>query len=183
MRQQKIHKNQLDRIDRRILRELQQDGRLVNVELAKRVHGAGYTVHFLNGTQLYATRMYSSLEQIKNGWTRIYIHLFEKKLAPIFHKMTLFLFFSIMPFAVAACQLGWAVTGSVLYDPMVLWTALGVCAIIIALRAAGNSRLRSNPFYAFFHPLGSLVMVWILCICVMRILGNKPSVWRGDTHV
>lgn len=37
MRQQKIQKNQLDRIDRRILRELQQDGRLANVELAKRV--------------------------------------------------------------------------------------------------------------------------------------------------
>jgi len=37
VKQKKVVVNQLDRIDRRILRELQRDGRLANVELAKRV--------------------------------------------------------------------------------------------------------------------------------------------------
>lgn len=37
MRARKIQIYQLDRIDRKILRELQRDGRLANVELAKRV--------------------------------------------------------------------------------------------------------------------------------------------------
>jgi Lrp/AsnC family transcriptional regulator, leucine-responsive regulatory protein len=37
VKQKKVILNQLDRIDRRILRELQRDGRLANVELAKRV--------------------------------------------------------------------------------------------------------------------------------------------------
>lgn len=37
MKQKKVFVNQLDKIDRRILRELQRDGRLANVELAKRV--------------------------------------------------------------------------------------------------------------------------------------------------
>ncbi len=37
MKQKKVVLNQLDKIDRRILRELQRDGRLANVELAKRV--------------------------------------------------------------------------------------------------------------------------------------------------
>lgn len=37
MKQKKVVVNQLDKIDRRILRELQRDGRLANVELAKRV--------------------------------------------------------------------------------------------------------------------------------------------------
>lgn len=37
MKQTQTSVNQLDRIDRRILRELQRDGRLANVELAKRV--------------------------------------------------------------------------------------------------------------------------------------------------
>ncbi len=37
MKQKKVFINQMDKIDRRILRELQRDGRLANVELAKRV--------------------------------------------------------------------------------------------------------------------------------------------------
>ncbi|QGX38347.1 leucine-responsive transcriptional regulator Lrp [Permianibacter aggregans] len=37
MRARKVLINQLDKVDRRILRELQRDGRLANVELAKRV--------------------------------------------------------------------------------------------------------------------------------------------------
>ncbi len=37
MRTKKVQINQLDKIDRRILRELQADGRMANVELAKRV--------------------------------------------------------------------------------------------------------------------------------------------------
>jgi Lrp/AsnC family leucine-responsive transcriptional regulator len=37
VKQKKVVVNQLDKIDRRILRELQRDGRLANVELAKRV--------------------------------------------------------------------------------------------------------------------------------------------------
>ena len=37
MRSRKLLVNQIDKIDRKILRELQRDGRLSNVELAKRV--------------------------------------------------------------------------------------------------------------------------------------------------
>lgn len=65
-----------------------------DVALAKKVKAAGFTIRFLNGTLLYSTRMYSSLKEIKTGWTRIFTYLFEKKLLPILHKIFLFAFFS-----------------------------------------------------------------------------------------
>jgi chlorobactene glucosyltransferase len=151
-----------------------------DVELAKRFRSGGKLVQFLDGTRLYSTRMYSSLAEIHRGWTRIYIHLFDKKIAPILHKIALFLFFSILPFAVLAAEIYLRQTDSAIYDPLLLKISFGVSAFIVAVRAAGNLRVRSSPWHAFLHPLGSLVLVWILSTCVFRIAAGRPSLWRGD---
>jgi chlorobactene glucosyltransferase len=153
-----------------------------DVEFAKKVKQAGYELRFLNGTRLYSTRMYTSLAQIYRGWTRIYVHLFEKKLLPIFHKIFLFLFFSLLPFAVWCLESGEYLAGDAHFNAVLWVMATGICAMIIAVRFVGNLNLRSDPWYAFLHPLGSLIMVWILGACIFRIVFNRPSVWRGDLH-
>jgi glycosyltransferase involved in cell wall biosynthesis len=153
-----------------------------DVEYAKKVKAAGFNVKFYNGTELYSTRMYTSLMQIKTGWTRIFTHLFNKKLLPILHKIFLFLFFSIAPFIITAFQITLWVAKSLSFDGMICAVSVAVCLWIIFIRFFGNRLIRSNPFYAFLHPLGSLVMVWILFVCVVRIIFNRPSVWRGQSY-
>ncbi len=153
-----------------------------DVEFAKKVKQAGYTVLFLNGTLLYSTRMYTCLKQIFTGWTRIFVHLFNKNIPRILHKIFLFLFFSLLPFAVLAAEIFFRFSGNVSFDPLLFWISLGVSSWIIAVRFVGNHLLRSNPWYAFLHPLGSLVMIWILWVCVWRIARNKPSEWRGGHY-
>ena len=152
-----------------------------DVALAGKVGGAGGNVKFLNGTRLYSTRMYSSLKEIRTGWTRIFTFLFEKRPGPILHKIFLFCFFSILPFAVLLWQ-GTIGTWSTWYSPLLFWSSLAVSLWIIALRWQGNRRLRTDPLYAILHPLGSLVMVWILLECLWRVLFHRPSVWRGDLY-
>jgi len=153
-----------------------------DVELAKKIKKAGFSVLFLNGTLLYSTRMYTSLAQIFKGWTRIFIHLFEKKLLPIFHKIFLFVFFSIFPFVVLAAEKIFFLNGSGSFDPVLFWVSAAVCAFIVTARFAGNKLLRTNPWYAFLHPLASAVMTWLLLVCVGRIVFNRRSEWRGDLH-
>ncbi len=153
-----------------------------DVEYAKKVKAAGFNVKFYNGTELYSTRMYTSLMQIKTGWTRIFTHLFNKKLLPILHKIFLFLFFSIAPFGITAYQSLLWVTNDLSYDGMIWMAGLAICLWIIFIRFFGNRLIRSNPVYAFLHPLGSLVMVWILFVCLIRIIFNRPSVWRGQSY-
>jgi chlorobactene glucosyltransferase len=153
-----------------------------DVELAKKVKTAGYTLRFLNGTELYSTRMYSSLREIKTGWTRIYTYLFNKSIPAILHKIFLFVFFSILPFVIWGLEKFLFFSGSMLYDAKVSLVSLLVCAWIVIIRFLGNRLLKCNPWYAFLHPFGSLVMVWILLSCIGRIVFNRPSVWRGDSY-
>lgn len=153
-----------------------------DVEYARRVVAAGHTVRFLDGTRLYSTRMYSTLAEIKTGWARIFTHLFKKSVAAVAGKIFLFLFFSLMPFAALAWQVALKAAAPAAHDAGLFALALAVSAWIVAIRFVGNKMVRSNPWYAFAHPLGSVVMVWILSICVWRILANRPSPWRGDLH-
>ncbi len=153
-----------------------------DVELAKKVKAAGYTLRFLNGTQLYSTRMYSSLKEIKTGWTRIFTYLFNKNVFAIAHKILLFAVMSLGPFAALFYELFLKFTGSAGFDALAYYLSWAVCGWIVVIRFIGNRLLKCNPWYALLHPLGSLVMVWILSACVWRVLFNRPSVWRGDLH-
>ena len=153
-----------------------------DVELAKKIRGAGYSLQFLNGTRIYSTRMYSSLKEIQTGWTRIFTYLFNKNIPSILQKIFLFLFFSLLPFAVLAAEKVFWILKSSYFNSMLLLLSATVCGWIVLIRFIGNRLLKTSPWYAFLHPLGSLVMIWILSSCVGRILFNKPSAWRGDLH-
>lgn len=153
-----------------------------DVELAKKFRAGGYSVQFLNGTRIYSTRMYDSLKEIRTGWTRIFTYLFNKNAAAILHKIFLFLYFSIFPFVVLAAEKFFWLRGSTHFD-LKLFILSGIVSMwIILIRFFGNKFLKANPWYAFLHPLGSAVMVWILAECLERVLFNKPSAWRGDLH-
>lgn len=149
-----------------------------DVDLARRVRAAGHSVRFLDGTLLYATRMYSTLTEIKTGWTRIFTHLFEKNAWAVLHKIFLFLFFSIAPFVVLGVEVAAYLSGA--GASPALYGSIIVCALIVLIRVIGNLRVRTSPAYALLHPLGSIIMVWILSICVFRIIADRPSPWRGD---
>ena len=153
-----------------------------DVELAKKARTAELSVQFLNGTLLYSTRMYSTLKEIKTGWTRIYTYLFNKNIWPILHKIFLFLFFSISPFIVFAAETVLKINGSSYFEPFIFSLSLGTCILIVVLRFFGNKMLRTNPWYAFLHPLGSILMVWILFSSIGRIVFKRPSAWRGDSY-
>jgi len=153
-----------------------------DVELAKKIREQGYRVQFLNGTRIYSTRMYSTLEEIKTGWTRIFTYLFKKKISAIFHKIFLFLCFSLLPFAVFAAETFFYAARSTHFNRTLLILSAGVSLWIVLIRFIGNKILKTNPWYATLHPLGSLVMIWILLACVGRIVFRRPSAWRGDLH-
>jgi hypothetical protein len=137
-------------------------------------------MRFLNGTALYSTRMYTTLGQIRNGWTRIFTYLFEKNASAILHKIALYLIFSLSPFILLGFELYRLGLRSESFSAPLLASSAIVCAFIIAVRTAGNRLLKTQARYAILHPLGSLVMVWILLECLTRIALGRRSVWRGD---
>jgi chlorobactene glucosyltransferase len=153
-----------------------------DVELAKKIRQAGYFVQFLNGTNLYSTRMYSNLNEIKTGWTRILTHLFNRSIPAIVHKIFLFFIFSIFPFLLLAKEIGFYFLTPQFFSMPVLVLSAALCLFIVLVRFIGSLQVKSNPWYSFLHPLGSCIMVWILSICVYRIAFNRASPWRGDLY-
>ncbi len=153
-----------------------------DVALAKKIRTAGFSVQFLNGTRLYSTRMYSTLKEIRTGWTRIYVYLFNKNILSILHKIFLFLFFSIFPFVLLVAEIFLKIKTSSYFDATLFWISFATCFFVVTVRFFGNKILRTNPWYALLHPVGSCVMVWILFSSIGRIVFNRPSKWRGDSY-
>ncbi len=153
-----------------------------DVELARIMRQAGYCVKLLNGTRLYRTRMYTSLGEIKTGWARIFSHLFGKNVLPILEKIAMFIFFSILPFLILALEITFALQENPNFSKNIFFLSLSVCGLIIAVRFVGNRILKSDPWYAFLHPLSSAVMVWILLVAAGRVLWRRPSIWKGEKY-
>lgn len=153
-----------------------------DVALARKLKAEGYHVAFLNGIHLYSTRMYSSLKEITTGWKRILVFLFNKDIPAMLHKIFLFLFFSLLPYAALITETALKISGSPQFSPAILYLSLSLCILISAVRFIGNKTVKSDPWYGLLHPLGSLVMVWILLCCIGRVVLNKPSKWKGQHY-
>lgn len=153
-----------------------------DVALAKKMKRMGFRIAFLNGIHLYRTRMYNSLKEIKTGWKRILVYLFDKNIPAMLHKIFLFLFFSLLPYAVLITEIAFKIWKPVYFSPTVFYLSLSLCILISAVRFIGNKMVKSNPWYGLLHPLGSLLMVWILLCCVGRVLVKKPSEWKGQHY-
>jgi chlorobactene glucosyltransferase len=153
-----------------------------DVELAKKVKAAGYVVKFFNGTLLYSTRMYNSLKEILTGWTRIFTYLFEKNIFSIVMKILSLILFSLVPFALLILQLLYLSFASQYFDKNIFILSCIVSGYISLIRFMGNKMLQCNPWYGFLHALGCCVTIWILLKCLVRIIFNRPSVWRGDYY-
>ena len=153
-----------------------------DVALAKIAKSMGYSVQFLDGTSLYSTRMYTSLKEIRTGWTRIFTYLFEKSIPAILHKIFMFLFFSSLSFAVLAAEILFKLFSPGAFSPLLFSLSLSVSFWIVLVRFFGNRTVKANPWYAFLHLLGSFIMIWILLACVGRIIFKRSSVWRGEHY-
>lgn len=153
-----------------------------DIELARAMRRAGFRTRLADGTKLYRTRMYTSLSGIVTGWTRILTHLFEKNIWKLTEKIGMFLFFSIFPFAIFLGEIILRMRNSPHFSKEIFIFSGMVSALIVAIRFAGNRILKCDPWHAFTHPIGSIVMVWILLKCVGRILAGRPSVWKGERY-
>jgi len=94
----------------------------------------------------------------------------------------MFLFFSLLPYLIFGVEIVLKVNDSGHFSPLLLWLSFGLCVLISVVRFIGNKMVKSNPWYGLLHPLGSLVMVWILLCSIGRVVMRKSSVWRGDHY-
>jgi chlorobactene glucosyltransferase len=150
--------------------------------IAVLVKRAGYRLVLADGRQVARTRMYTSLPEMWEGWTKnIYLGLLDK--------LWLLTFGALLGLAVSLLMPLWLFGG-------LLWFAStgGMPAIVVGAEAVvlwgyllwkrlQASRLFGIPaWYAFTFPLGALIFTSMMFGSAFNVISGRGVVWKGRRY-
>ena len=135
---------------------------LDDIELARSLIGAGFKGVVTEGSGIASTRMYSSLEEIRQGYGKSLWKAFGGRIGTVIAIAFIFLT-GIVPVILIfnGYLIGWFIY---------LYIAFS--------REISAIRSRSNPLYAFLHPISSALLIYLI-IYSWRKRGTIQ--WKGRT--
>ena len=153
--------------------------------LAEQVKWNGYRLIVANGYAVARTRMYTSLPEMWEGWTKnIYLGLSDRP------SLVLLGAFGAFVSLVAALILPlWPVLGILWYLQGGGWLALSVIAealilwaVVIFARARIAIGMGISSWYGFTLPLGAAVFAAMMFTSTWKILSGTGVTWKGRTY-
>lgn len=153
--------------------------------LSEQVKWNGFHLVVADGMAVAATRMYTSLASMWEGWTKnIYLGLRDRPsllllgafgaFLALFASVCLpvWLFLGLIWFMRGGGWMAWVVLGEV----MVLWSYL------VFLRAGICSRMRISSWYALTTPIGAGVFAMMMFASAWKVLSGQGVQWRGRVY-
>ena len=150
--------------------------------MAGRIKGSGYRIMLVNGRDWVQTRMYRSLREIWEGFSKnaFYFDVARATGARALGLAALLLGLSVGPFVLAGVAIAWTPTG---LGAVWWWLAAltGVTGILgqLAVGVGLAWFLQIPPAYGLLHPVGTLIFVAILLNSTFRILSGRHVTWKG----
>jgi len=153
--------------------------------LSEQVKWNGYRLVVANGYSVARTRMYTSLPEMWEGWTKnIYLGLRDRP------SLVLLGAFGAFLALVAALLLPvWPLLGVIWFLQSGGWLALTVVAqslilwaFVIYARARISIGMGISPWYALTLPLGSAVFAAMMFTSTWRVLSGKGVTWKGRVY-
>jgi chlorobactene glucosyltransferase len=152
--------------------------------IAEQVKWNGYRLIVANGYSVAKTRMYTSLSEMWEGWTKnIYLGLSDRPSLILLGMLGAFLLLItalVLPL--------WPLLGISLYLQGGGWTALAVIinslilwTIILYARAQVAIGMGISPWYAFTLPLGAAMFAAMMFTSTWKVLSGKGVSWKGRT--
>ena len=153
--------------------------------IAEQVKWKGYRLVVANGYAVARTRMYTSLPEIWEGWTKnIYLGLRDQPsllVLGVFGTFVLLiaaLFLPVWPLLGLLWYLkggGW-MAATVITKSLILW------AFLIYVRANVAKAMDIPPWYAFTTPLGAAVFAAMMLTSTWKVLSGKGVTWKGRMY-
>ncbi len=160
-----------------------------DLEFARVVKGAGYRLLIAEGTHLMSVRMYTSFDEIWEGWSKNTVLSFKGKPALALLAVSGVFSLTLMP----VIAVGWAwrawrnatLSGEKGECTSALWAVL-LAAWSVVLPFVYRRRIDKNlglsPAWTLTQPLGTLAMAAIMVSSLRRLLMGKGVTWKGRTY-
>ena len=153
--------------------------------IAEQVKRNGYRLIVADGSAVAQTRMYTSLPEMWEGWTKnIYLGLSDQPsllLLGVFGAFLLLVTALVLPL--------WPLFGILWYSQGGGWLALTVIAksltlwaLVIYARARVASGMGISAWYALTLPLGAAVFAAMMFTSAWRVLSGKGVAWKGRMY-
>ena len=153
--------------------------------ISEQVKWNGYRLIVADGMQVARTRMYTSLPEMWEGWTKnIYLGLRDQPalialgLFGAFLAVIVSLFLPIWP----ALGLYWYWTGGDWIAMMVILESLLLWAYMLYARSQHAIRMGISPWYALTTPLGAAVFGAMMFTSAWNVLSRKGVTWKGRVY-
>ncbi len=153
--------------------------------LAELVKWSGYRLILADGRHVASTRMYTSLPQMWEGWTKNIFLGLSGQPAHIF----LGAFGGVLLVLAALVLPVWPLLGLLWYLDGGGWLALAVIAkalivwaVVIYARAAVAHGMGISRWYALTTPLGSAIFAAMMLTSAWKVISGRGVTWRGRRY-
>ena len=153
--------------------------------IAEQVKWNGYRLVVANGYVVARTRMYTSLPEMWEGWTKnIYLGLRDQPSLMVLGAFGAFVLLIAALFLPVWPMLGlyWYQQGGGWMAATVITKSLILWAFLIYVRARAAKAMDISPWYAFTTPLGAAVFAAMMLTSTWRVLSGKGVTWKGRMY-
>jgi chlorobactene glucosyltransferase len=150
--------------------------------LAAVIKRAGYRLVLADGRKVARTRMYTSLPEMWEGWTKnIYLGLRDKLWLLLFGAMLGLLVALVLPLWLVG-GLAWLATRGGLLAAIVVGEALVLWGYLIWKRYQACSYFNIPGWYAFTFPLGALLFTLMMIASTFNVITGRGVSWKGRRY-
>jgi chlorobactene glucosyltransferase len=153
--------------------------------IAEQVKWNGYRLIVANGYSVAKTRMYTSLTEMWEGWTKnIYLGLSDRPSLMLLGAFGAFILLVVALVLPLWPLLGifWYLQGGSWMALVVIFESLILWAIVIYVRARVSIGMGISPWYAFTLPLGASVFAAMMFTSGWKVISGKGVTWKGRIY-
>ena len=162
-----------------------QDSIVEDKAIAEQVKWNGYRLIVADGMLIARTRMYTSLPEMWEGWTKnIYLGLRDQP-----SLIALGIFGAFLSVIVSLVLPAWPILGAFWYLNEGGWMAATVIieslllwAYLIYARSKIADKMNISPWYAFTTPLGAAVFGAMMFTSTWKVLSRQGVTWKGRVY-
>lgn len=154
-----------------------------DLALARNVKRAGFRLLLADGRALVSTRMYASLREIWQGWSKNMCTA-DTGQSQV-HRLAMYGLYgllSVAPFVLLLWAAGAFVLGPDTLVAMAGLQSAAQAALIVAVRVKINDLFRVGPWYALAHPLAGAIFLGMMAGCGLRELARRGVRWKGRKY-